>query len=165
MSYCSTDQVKLLSRFTVFKPSAGGQATFSDSDIQDLIDRADMTIRSDLSMQLDFTRVGDIYDSFPTPEPLQTLSVYKTTELALVTMHGAQRTVQQVTDIQWWQKQYEDLKKKILRGATILVDATGASIYLTGQRFINTDKTQPQFGDTKYGDFMGIQNEGEYLEH
>jgi len=161
MAYCTVDQVKLLSKFTVFKTNTEGNPTFSDSEIQALIDRADIQIRSDLSTRIDFSKVTAIGDTYPTNEPIQTLSIFKTTELALVSMHGAQRTVQQITDVQYWQKEYQELREKLFEGSVILVDANGNPLYWPGQRFRNTDRTLPAFGDTKYGEYCP-QQEGKF---
>lgn len=147
MSYCTVDQVKLLSKFTVFKPNAQNQVQFSDPEVQSFIDRADMTIRADLSTLVDFSKVPNVPND---PEDIQNLSIYKTTELLLVALHGAQRSVDTVTDIMYWQKQYQAVVDRILRGASVLVLADGTSVYIGG-KFTNTDQKPVVFGDTKYG--------------
>jgi hypothetical protein len=162
MSYCSINQVTLLSGATVFKTNAAGNPQTDPGDVQAFIDRADMTIRTDLSTKINFSKVPAVdAKPYPTPEPIQNLSIYKTTELLLVYMHGPQRTVMQVTDIQWWRKQYDDLKLKIVMGA-VLLQVGDTNLYQPGQAYANTDKTAPAFGDTKYGDYIP-GHEGDFL--
>lgn len=150
--YCTVAQVKLLSKFTVFKTNSEGVETFSDAEIQALIDRADTMIKSELSSRIDFSRVPDI-GTAPPPDAITNLSIYKTTELALVTMHGPQRKVAEISDIQYWQNQYRDMVAQVQCGSVILLDPNGNTLYQAGARFRNTDSTNPAFGDTKYGEY------------
>lgn len=164
MSYCSVDDVKLLLTFAVFKPNAQGGIQFDDPTIQKFIDRAGTYIQSDFSTKIDFSKVPQITDTIPPPFAIQDLTIFKTSELLLVALHGAQRSVETVTDVMYWQAEYKRLGDKIYKNQVVLQipDGNGGIIdlYQAGQKFQNTDKYPPAFSDTKYGNWRGGQPDG-----
>lgn len=149
-SYCTVDDVKLLLKFSVFKPNAQGGQQFSDPDIEAFIVRASSHLEHDFSTKIDFSKVPAPPD---TPGAINDLAVFKTSELLLVALHGAQRSVENITDVMYWQSQYADLGKKIYSSGVILKLADGTDLYQGGQKFQNTDMFPPVFGDTKYGNW------------
>jgi len=66
----------------------------------------------------EFDSIDDLIDS--TSNTLKTLMIYKSTEFSLVSLYGPSRKVDEVSDIQYYQKAYKDLLNKIFSGDVII---------------------------------------------
>ena len=98
-----------------------------DTTVTDRIALADDDIVTDLSKYVNFSLVpatGYLDSNFPAW--LKRLSQFKSCSHILVKLYGAKRSVDQVSDIQYWDKEYADLLNKIKMNMveTILVDGT-----------------------------------------
>ena len=77
------------------------------------IKMADDIIRVDLSSLLNESELNEIGES---TRVINLMSIYKSVELTLVTYYGASRKVDELTDISYYQKQYNTLLKRIMNG-------------------------------------------------
>jgi hypothetical protein len=126
-----------------------------DPSVIDRIKHSDDDIGMDLGKYVNFALVpmGGYADA-NFPVWLNHLSQYKTCAHVLKKLYGAKRTVDDVTDIQDWEKQYDKLLQgiKTNRIEAVLVDGTNIS---KGQYNIKVGKSNidPALGVGKYGEF------------
>jgi len=118
--------------------------------ILDRIANADKQIQVDLARYIDFDLVPDdaVSCNF-----INMLSQFKTCELVLVRMFGAQRNIEEVDDITYWQKEYDALLQQVIDGIIPAELNDGTAIGTGGQTFVNRAKTgiAPALGVGKYG--------------
>lgn len=150
--YCTEASV----RFYLRKAGVD-ESRISSDDMKQAIDDAGKVARVDLSTQIDFTTVNQIDGVPPTPDAINLLTLYKTCEFCLVIIHGAQRSVETITDVMYWMKKYKELLEAINEGSVKVTDANGESPDNGVSSFTNTKplggNDSPVFGDTKYGTF------------
>jgi len=92
--------------------------------IEDRISEAEKTVIIDLST---FMTEDEINATGASSNVINHLTLYKAVENTLVTYHGANRQIDEVTDIQYFQKLYKDLLKKVLDGVVKIID--GAIVF------------------------------------
>lgn len=92
-----------------------------DAVITDRIAKTETIIYSDLSPVIDETTLGTAGSSSKT---INLLAIYKAVELTLVYYHGAARQAEEVSDVQYWRKLYEELRDKILAGEIKIVSGS-----------------------------------------
>ncbi len=107
---CTIDDVRKLTKKL-------SQEEVTDVEITNYIVMATNIVAVDLSSIIDSTTIQSISDSLA----LKLLCSYKTCELLLSAYYGASRKIDEVTDIQFFQKLYDKLLKNILNG-NIIVD-------------------------------------------
>lgn len=81
--------------------------------INSRIEMADNTIKVDLSSLISEEDLDTIGEN---SKVINLMSIYKSVELTLVTYYGASRKVDELTDIAYWQKLYNNLLKKLVNG-------------------------------------------------
>ena len=131
-----------------------------DSQVQDRLDHADDDIVMDLSKYVNFNNAtvqAGFSDKTSTPLfPifLNHLSQYKTCEHVLVKLYGAKRTVDQISDIQFWQGEYDKLLDRLKTNQIPLTLTDGTNIGF-GQFQISTNKKDvlPALGEGKHGQY------------
>lgn len=123
-------------------------AMISDANILAVIVLADKKVKEDLSNIYDMTAVDA---AVTTPDPVNELSRFKTNEWVLVKLFGAKRSIEEVSDIQYWQREYNDKLAAIVAGSVAL-----GPLALTTQAFSNVCKKDvlPALGHGKYGGFI-----------
>jgi hypothetical protein len=123
-------------------------AKISDPDVTAVIALADRKVKEDLSNVYDMAAV-DL--AATTPDPVNELSRFKTNEWVLVKLFGAKRSIEEVSDIQYWAEQYKMKLEQILEG---LVDL--GPLALATQAFTSTykDDVTPALGHGKYGGWI-----------
>jgi hypothetical protein len=129
----------------------------TDNEVKSRTTEGDKDIRTDLSSLIDFDLVPDTDPPDSTnPEFLNKLSQFKTCEYSLVALHGANRKVQEVSDVQYWQKKYEDYLAVVLSGKIPIELGDGTSIIKSGQRYTQDSKAdvKPALGTDKNGEFL-----------
>lgn len=134
-----------------------------NTSVQDRIDHADDDIVMDLEKYIDFSQVPSAgYTDSNFPKWLNHLSQYKSCIHMLVKLHGAKRAADEVSDIQYWEKEYDKLFEKVTKNRTeaVLPDGTNIS---KGQFDIKVGRTSinPVLGSGKYGQF---ENEGDLAQ-
>lgn len=119
------------------------------ADITQRITMADNIVNSDLS---GLYNIPNLLTISPVPNIVNLLSQYKTCELLLVYKHTQNRQGS-TSDIEYWQKLYNDLLNKILTGNLKILKSDG-SILDTGITIdgISSVPENPQFG---FGDLYG----------
>jgi hypothetical protein len=147
--YSSIAQLRMnLTQVVVTAPNC------DDATVTDRINHADDDIGMDLGKYVNFSLIPSAYSDTNFPTWLNHLSQYKTCEHMLAKLYGAKRTVDQVTDIQYWTKQYDDLLLKIKtnRVEAVLPDGTNVS---KGQFTTQIGRTgiSPVLGSGPYGEF------------
>lgn len=96
----------------------------TEETITHRIARAEEVIKVDLSSVISETELDTIS---ATSKAVKSLAIYKAVELALVAYYGAGRKTDELSDVQYYQKEYNNLLAKILNGDIILVTPTGSS--------------------------------------
>ena len=119
-------------------------------DVELIIDQADNIIESDLSKVIDFDEVTAA-DATTTPNYINLLSQYKTAERCLVSKYGAKRQVEEQSDRQYWEQEYDDLLNKILDGTLDISDESlGSPSFENNVR----DDVEPALGMGEQGGFI-----------
>ena len=114
-------------RFMVTK--ANTIAKIIDADITLAIVRADEKVREVLSKYVDVSLIPDT-DPPTCAEYVTFLSESKTNEWVLVHLYGAKRSIEQVSDIQYWRREFMEKVEAIEEGAVALGDlALAAGIF------------------------------------
>lgn len=131
--------------------SVGTVSNIADAIVTARITLADKAIESDLGNLIDFSLI------VATPDFLSLLSQYKVAELCLVYMYGRKRESKEVTDVDYWQGEYDKLKNRVLNGDVTLEDGSTTPVNIAkGQHdFENTakDGIRPELGMDDWGDF------------
>jgi hypothetical protein len=130
-------------------------ARYGDADVTARIAQADKRIESNLSRVINFS----LLDGNNTPYYINLLSQYKTAELCLVFLYGAKRSIEEVSDIQYWQNEYTTLLDRVIGGEIDIVDSSGDSIAVGTDVFENVAKPdiEPAMGQGEYGEFLTIE--------
>jgi hypothetical protein len=125
----------------------------ADAVVTSVISQAEAIIKTDFSGLINFTTVDALAT---TPYFINLLSRYKTCEKGLVRIYGFKRTTQQITDIDYWKKEYDDLKDAINSGSISIVDISGNSLTSSTATFSNVAKSTsyPAFGVDDRGEFV-----------
>ena len=137
--YSSIDECRLMVN------KAATVVDIVDADITAVTVLADKKVREDLSLVYDM----DLVDAaLATPDPVNELSRFKTNEWVLVKLFGAKRSIEEVSDIQYWVSQYAMKLEQILEGLVDLGD-----LALDTQNFSSTykDNVVPALGHGKHG--------------
>jgi hypothetical protein len=123
-------------------------ALISTADIEEVITLADKKVREDLSLIYDMDAVDA---AATTPDPVNELSRFKTNEWVLVKLFGAKRSVEEVSDIQYWAEQYAMKLEQILEGLVDLGPLAAAT-----QTFSSSykDDVTPALGHGRYGGWI-----------
>lgn len=108
--FCTVDDVRKLTKKL-------NDVEVTDEEIEDYIELADKIVVVDLSPIISSEKLENVINGMA----LNLLSSYKTCELMLSAYYGASRKIDEVTDIQFFQKLYDKLLKNILNG-NIIVD-------------------------------------------
>ncbi len=135
-------------RFWVAKARVAADAT--DAEITEATSKADQKVREDLSKVIDVSLIPDTDP--PTCEKYVTyMSEMKAAEFIVVHLHGANRKIDEVSDVQYFMKQYAMKLEKILEGEVDL-----GSLGLSVGTFTNDTKPDviPAFGSGFYGEFI-----------
>jgi len=107
MSYCTEEQVR------------NSDKKFADTNdvlqtvIEDRIAQAENIIKVDLSSIISEAELDSIGS---TSKIINLLAIYKSVELTLIIYYGVSRKVDELTDVQYFKKEYNDLLKKVLEG-------------------------------------------------
>lgn len=126
-----------------------------DATVTDRITHADDDVQMDLAKYVNFALIPAAgYSDSNFPKWLNHLSQYKSCEHMLVKLYGTKRTVDEVSDIQHWQKEYEVLLEKIRTNQidAVLADGTNVSkgMFTVG---VGRQNISPVLGSGKYGEF------------
>ena len=122
----------------------------ADAGVELIIDQADNIIESDLSKVIDFDEVTAL-DDLTTPNYINLLSQYKTAERCLVSKFGAKRLVEEQSDRQYWETEYNDLIEDIIDGTVDIADeALGTSSFQNNVR----NDVKPALGQGEQGGFI-----------
>lgn len=127
----------------------------TDDIINQRISMADNIVKIDLSNVVNFDSMPEITDTPVTPTYINLCSQYKTVEMCLVYFYSAKRDITEVSDIQYWQKMYNDLVMQIKDGLIDLGDfGTGVVA------FVNRAKpdVEPALGQNQYGEFASLED-------
>jgi hypothetical protein len=109
--------------------------------VEGRIVEADKEINQDVSTCIDTSLIPAIDDASATPDYINLLSQYKTAELSLVAIYGYKREVTEVSDIQYWQKKYDDKLAEIKSGSIELELSDGTDISTGVGTFSRTART------------------------
>lgn len=138
---------------------------YIDSNVTLQIAEADKRVKQDLNRLIDFDLIPAIGSSPDTPDFINLLSQYKTAELVLKSVFGAKREVTEVSDIQYWQRQYSNpmpppgeefgLLEKIKLGMIVLELSDGTDVKSGPQRFTRDSRPniKPALGVDEFGEF------------
>lgn len=120
-----------------------------DADIDSIIALADMKVREDISKVVDLVAL----DLVANPDWINELSRFKTNEWVLVKLFGGKRNIMEVSDIQYWQNEYDRKIEEIQNG-----DVDLGGLELGNQEFDQDykDDTVPALG---HGFYMGHLDE------
>lgn len=111
MAYCTASQVR------ASNTKLSSSDDISDAEIEDRIAEADATIIVDLSGML---TEAEITSLGATNKVINLLSRWKSVELSLSYLYGAARQADQVSDVDYWRKKYDNLLARIISGEIIL---------------------------------------------
>lgn len=115
-----------IARCRLMVTKANTIAKISDPDITLIIKRADEKVREVLSKYVDVSLIPDT-DPPTCAEYVTFLSESKTNEWALVHLFGAKRSIEQVSDIQYWRREFIEKVEAIKEGDVALGDLAFAS--------------------------------------
>ena len=115
MAYCTEDQVRNSDR-KLIKPE-----DVTSIVITDRISQAERIIKVDLSPIISETELDTISS---TSNIINLLATLKTVELCLVAYYGVSRKVDELTDIQYFKKEYEKFRDKCLDGTLKIIAGT-----------------------------------------
>ncbi len=107
MAFCTESQVRSCDK------KLEDTSDVTQAVILSRIDMADKTVIVDLSSIISETDLETIGQS---SKVINLMSIYKSVELTLAAYYGASRRVDELTDISYYQKQYNNLLKKLLDG-------------------------------------------------
>lgn len=149
MAYSTVDQLRNNEKELLRDPP------ITDAIVTQRIEMSDNIVKIDLGNVINFTGMPEIVDVPATPNYINLCSQYKTVEMCLVYFYSAKRDIDEVSDIQYWQKLYNDLVQQIKDGLIELGDfGTGV------QTFSNRAKpeVEPALGTDKYGEFEDLED-------
>lgn len=107
MSYCSIGEIRENNKKLEPIDEVTGAV------IESRIAEAEKRIKVDLSNLFSIAELDAIGSDSPI---LNLMCIYKTIEITLVNYYGASRKVDEVSDIQYYEKQYNSLLKKTIEG-------------------------------------------------
>jgi hypothetical protein len=116
MAYCTNDQVRNVDE------KLKDPLEVIEDVITERIEMAESIIQVDLSSIISGQELDNIGGS---SKVINLMAIYKSTELILVKYYGASRKVDELDDVQYFQKQYNNLLKKLLSGDIELVSTDG----------------------------------------
>lgn len=100
---------------------------FTDTDdvpntlLENRISEASDILISDLS---GIVSEDDLVSMGSGSKVLNQLATYKSVEISLVRLYGASRQADVITDVQYWEKRYNELLGKVLNGDVEITDGT-----------------------------------------
>jgi hypothetical protein len=122
MAYCTTTEVRN------YDEKLTSTVDVTEAKIAHRIVQAENVVRVDLSTMISAADLNTLMASATPSLTAKLLTIYKSVELVLVSDYGAFRKADEVTDVQYFQKAYNDLLKKLLDGKiSIYQDNTGAN--------------------------------------
>ncbi len=131
-------------------------ARIDDATVTDRIAHSDDDVDMDLGKYVDMTNAIIVagYATTNFPVWLNHLSQYKTCEHVLIKLYGEKRQGDDVSDIDYWRKQYDGLLDRIRTNQVLPVLGNGTSIGL-GQFDIKVGRStiDPPLGEGDYGEF------------
>ena len=140
----------------------GSQSPLSDSQIQDRISQSDNLVNMDLQLLVDFSKVPDVTDS-NFPLFINLLSQYKSCYLVLFKLFGSKRSGDDVSDIDTWKKEYDNLLHDCKTGKIPMTLQDGTPInYGVNTLGIGRKSTSPVLGTNKYGKFESESEQAKY---
>lgn len=116
---------------------------------------SDNIVKIDLGNVVDFSAMPEIVDTPATPNYINLCSQYKTVEMCLVYFYSAKRDITEVSDIQYWQKMYDDLVQQIKDG---LVDLAGFGTGVVAFQNRAKPDVEPALGGGAYGEFKNLED-------
>lgn len=114
MAYCDESQVRNSDK--KFEDTAN----VTTEVIVDRIEMAENIIKVDLSSVISETELDTIAEE---SKVINLMAIYKSVELTLIAYYGASRKTDELTDVQYFQKQYKMLLDKLISGDIQLVSA------------------------------------------
>ena len=112
-----------------------------DPKITKAINASERIVKVDLSSLMSAIEIDEIGGN---SNVIKTLTNYKATETILATLYGTTRKVDEVSDIQYWQKKYKDLLASILAGTTP-IDIPDGSAATTAKDYPATSSGNKRF--------------------
>ena len=115
MALCTKDDVRKLTKKI-------NEIDVSDIEVESFISTATNIVYTDLSKIATQAQLESLNNSLA----LNLLCAYKTCELILASFYGASRKIDEVSDIQFFQKLYDKLLNNVLNG-NVKIFTTGAN--------------------------------------
>lgn len=115
MAYCDESQVRNADK------KFEDVTNVATEVIVDRIEMAEDIIRVDLSSIISETELDSIAED---SKVINLMAIYKSVELTLIAYYGASRKVDELTDVQYFQKQYKNLLDKLINGDIELTSGT-----------------------------------------
>lgn len=148
--FCTIQDVRKLSKKI-------NETDVPDSEITDYINTAQNVVLVDLS---DYAKAEKLL-SLDNSLALNLLCAYKTCELVLAAYYGASRKIDEVSDIQFFQKLYNTLLKNILNGNVQIAEINSQAksypaLDKKRSRLYNVKGVETFFGD---GDYSNVDVE------
>lgn len=107
MSFCEISDVRNEDK------KFNNTADVTDKTITHRISRAEEVVKVDLSSIISESELDTIGSN---SKALKSLAIYKAVELTLVIYYGAGRKIDELTDVNYYQSQYNKLLKKVISG-------------------------------------------------
>lgn len=153
MMFCTIDDVRKLTKKL-------NDVEVTDEEIEDYIELADKIVVVDLSPIISSEKLENVTNGMA----LNLLSSYKTCELMLSAYYGASRKIDEVSDVQFFQKLYDKLLQNIVNGN---VKLDGANIMTKSYPALEKKRTKlynVKGEQTFFGDDNKSANDVEYDE-
>lgn len=151
--FCTVDDIRKLTKKL-------NDVEVTDEEIEQYITIADKIVMVDLTPIIDMQSLQNITNGLA----LNLLSSYKTCELMLSAYYGASRKIDEVSDVQFFNKLYEKLLKNIVNGN---VKLDGANIMTKSYPALEKKRTKlynVKGEQTFFGDDNKSANDVEYDE-
>jgi len=151
--FCTVDDIRKLTKKL-------NDVEVADEEIEQYIAVAEKVVMVDLSPNIDAEKLQQMTNSLA----LNLLSSYKTCELMLSAYYGASRKIDEVSDVQFFQKLYDKLLQNIVNGN---VKLDGANIMTKSYPALEKKRTKlynVKGEQTFFGDNNKSTNDVEYDE-
>jgi len=151
--FCTVDDIRKLTKKL-------NDVEVADEEIEQYIAVAEKVVMVDLSPNIDAEKLQQMTNSLA----LNLLTSYKTCELMLSAYYGASRKIDEVSDVQFFQKLYDKLLQNIVNGN---VKLDGANIMTKSYPALEKKRTKlynVKGEQTFFGDNNKSTNDVEYDE-
>jgi hypothetical protein len=147
MAFCTVEEIRAQN------DKLASAVDIPDEKIETSITHAKRIVKTDIISILspsEFDAIDGLETS--TSNVIKTLVIYKSAEFTIVALYGSSRKIDEVSDVQYFQKLYKDLLKKIMSGEIEidipdeLTTATIAKDYPTIGLRSNNTKFYPRKG-------------------